>query len=241
MRAFDTSGRPRGWVIDLGRRDYAPVWRWQKSLVPLRRRGIIRDTLIMVEHSPVYTLGRQTDPANVARLSPDTPRFEVERGGDVTYHGPGQLVCYPIFDLQRRGRDLHLFMRNLERGIINTLASYEVNARAEAGNTGVWVTTPAGGRKIASIGVAAQKWVSYHGVAVNVNTDLEEFAQINPCGFDAAVMTSLAALTGRSVTLTEFRDRLIAAYGSVFEMDFDFVTTAVIAEDLKSEEAGGHV
>lgn len=193
MRAFDTSGRPRGWVIDLGRRDYAPVWRWQKSLVPLRRRGIIRDTLIMVEHSPVYTLGRQTDPANVARLSPDTPRFEVERGGDVTYHGPGQLVGYPIIDLQTHQPDLHWYLRTLEATLIDTLADLDIAAERRVGLTGVWTR----GRKIASIGIHVKQWVTFHGFALNVVNDLANFGLIVPCGIDNVVMTSVLAERAR--------------------------------------------
>ncbi|MCH7879294.1 MAG: lipoyl(octanoyl) transferase LipB [candidate division Zixibacteria bacterium] len=230
-----------GWTIDLGRRDYEKALQWQRSLIGLRRRGLIRDLLIYVEHPPCLTLGKQTRAENLREVDESIPRFEIERGGDVTYHGPGQLVCYPIFDLNRRGRDLHKFIRNLEQGIIDALGAYEIAAKRVTDFTGVWVDTRHGGRKIASIGIAAQKWVSFHGVAVNLTTDLAEFSRINPCGLESQVMTSLQELTGRRVTHTEFAAALTAAYAALFDTLFTPVSLSEIAEDIESDEGGGHV
>lgn len=233
--------RRLGWVIDLGRRGYAETLSWQKSVVQLRRRGMIRDLLVMVEHPPVITLGKQSKSENLLSKSNDIPVFEIERGGDVTYHGPGQLVCYQIFDLTRRGRDMHGFIRTLEQGIIDALSHYDVSGKRVEGLTGVWVETPKGDRKIASIGVAAKHWISFHGVAVNLTTDLKSFGSINPCGLEANVMTSLKELTGKTVTTEEFAEKLTTSYAELFDTQFDPVSLDVIAEDLKSEEAGGHI
>lgn len=230
-----------GWVIDVGVRSYEETHAWQQSLVSLRKRGLIRDLLVIVEHPPVITLGRQTHAENLAHVDPSLPQFKVERGGDVTYHGPGQLVCYQIFDLDARGRDLHSYMRSLEQVVIDTLKHYDVVAKRVKGLTGVWVETPDGDRKITSIGVAAKQWISYHGIAVNLETDLRKFSSINPCGLQPDVMTSLAELTGQPVDRREFSDKLVRAFSEVFATDFTPVSLEHIAEDIKSEEGGGHV
>ncbi|MFQ5607234.1 MAG: lipoyl(octanoyl) transferase LipB [Candidatus Zixiibacteriota bacterium] len=235
------SGRHLGWQIDIGRCDYQRALDWQRSLIALRRRGVIRDMLIYVEHPPCVTLGRQSHPENLRGVDESIPLYEIERGGDVTYHGPGQLVCYPIFDLNRFGRDLHRFIRNLEQGVIATLADYGVSGKRIADYTGVWVDTPDGERKVASIGIAAQKWISFHGVAVNLTTDLSAFESINPCGLEAKVMTSVKELTGQAVSRLEFASKLTKVYAKLFETDFAPVDLAQIAEDLQSEEGGGHV
>lgn len=230
-----------GWTLNLGLRDYQETLRWQRSLVDLRRRGMIRDMLIMVEHPAVITVGRQTDKKNLLAGSSDIPVIEVERGGDVTFHGPGQLVSYQVFDLNRRGRDLHAHLRGLEAGVISALASFGVSAHREEGLTGVWVQTAEGVKKISSIGVAAKHWISFHGVAVNLTTNLDSFSTINPCGLTAQTMTSLEALTGKSVSCTEFAARLVDCYAEVFQTSFDRVTLDDLAEDLVSQTGGGHV
>jgi lipoyl(octanoyl) transferase len=142
---------------------------------------------------------------------------EVERGGDVTYHGPGQIVAYPILLLEEGERDLHRFLRNLEEGMIRTLARWELSAGREPGKTGVWIE---GRRKIASIGIACRKWVTFHGLALNVTTDLGYFARIQPCGFDATVMTSMARELGRDVSLAEVRAALVAELGAALGRSF---------------------
>ena len=181
-------------VLDLGTAPYRDVWREQLALVEARQHDAVPDTLLVVEHPHVFTLGRRRDAqANV--LAPgDVEVIEIERGGDVTYHGPGQLVAYPIIRLDGAERDLHAFLRHLEDAAIRTCERAGVTADREPGKTGVWTTTPAGRKKLCSIGIACRKWVTFHGLALNVTTDLSYFARINPCGFEASVMTSLAAL-----------------------------------------------
>ncbi len=230
-----------GWVIDIGVRGYEETQRWQKSLISLRKRGLIRDLLIIVEHPPVITLGRQTKPANLAHIDTSLKQVEVERGGDVTYHGPGQLVCYQIFDLNARGRDLHKHIRSLEQTVIDTLNDYNVSGKRVEGLTGVWVDTDDGERKITSIGVAAKQWVSYHGLAVNLETDLEAFKTFNPCGLQPEIMTTLSKLTGVQIDRIKFGASLTKAFCSIFETDFTPITLDEISENIESQEGGGHV
>lgn len=230
-----------GWSLNIGNRDYGNTLELQRTLIPLRRRGILRDTLIFVEHPPVVTMGKSTEPSNLSDVPGNIPRFEIERGGDVTFHGPGQLVCYLIFDLNRRGRDLHLFMRSLEEGIIGALEEYGVGAIRIPDLTGVWVETKDGNRKIASIGVAAKTWVSYHGVAVNLSTDFSIFQTMKPCGLEPNVMTSLKELTGAKISFGEFAEKLTKRYSDVFQTEFCPVTLAEISEDIKSDDLSGHV
>ena len=186
----------RSWrVLDLGTADYREVWAKQLELVEARQIGKAPDTLIVVEHPHVFTLGRRRDSQQNVLAPGDVPVIEIERGGDVTYHGPGQLVAYPIVLLDGAERDLHKFLRNLEEAVIQTCARVGVTADREPGKTGVWTTLPSGARKkLCSMGIACRKWVTFHGLALNVTTDLSYFARINPCGFEANVMTSLAQL-----------------------------------------------
>ena len=180
-------------VLDLGTADYRDVWAQQLALVEARQRGEAPDTLIVVEHPHVFTLGRRRDSQQNVLAPGDVPVIEIERGGDVTYHGPGQLVAYPIVLLDGEERDLHRFLRNLEEAVIRTCGRMGLPADREHGKTGVWTTTPLGRKKLCSMGIACRKWVTFHGLALNVSTDLSYFARINPCGFEAGVMTSLAA------------------------------------------------
>ena len=181
-------------VLNLGERSYAEVLAFQRDAAARRISGEIdQDLLVLVEHPPVVTLGRKKAD-NKLPVSEDYLRsrgielFEVERGGGVTFHGPGQLVGYPIFDLQRHKLDLHWYLRQVEEGLIRTLASYDIAAERNVGFTGVWT----GGRKIASIGVHARSWVTWHGFALNVTTDLSYFNVMTPCGIDGVVMTSVS-------------------------------------------------
>jgi len=203
-------------IIDLQRREYGEVWKLQQELVAQRQRDEIADTLVLVEHPEVITLGRrQSSQANVVAPG-DIPIFEIERGGDVTYHGPGQLVGYPILKLDGDERDLHVYLRNLEEALIGVCADLGVEGRRNPGWTGVWI----GERKVASLGIAVRRWVTMHGFALNVATDLSRFAAINPCGLDAAVMTSLGRELGRDVTLDEVKPPAIARFSSVFGRAF---------------------
>jgi lipoate-protein ligase B len=201
-------------LLDLGTREYGEVWALQKELVGKRQRDEIPDTLVLVEHPHVITLGRGTHQENV--LAPgDTPLFEIERGGDVTYHGPGQLVGYPIFLLRPEERDLHVYLRNLEEALIRAVGRFGIPGERKEGWTGVWAS--GGARKLASIGVAVKKWVTLHGFALNVSTDLARFAAINPCGLEATAMGSMESVLGRPVPFGEVkvaaRDDLAAVFG----------------------------
>jgi lipoate-protein ligase B len=205
-------------LVDLGTREYADVWALQLEMVKQRQRGEIPDTLLFVEHPHVITAGRSAKRDNLIDLG-DTPLFEIERGGDVTYHGPGQLVGYPIFLLRDDERDLHVYLRNLEESIIRALAGFGLEATRKPGWTGVW--NAAAERKLASIGVAVKRWVTLHGFALNVATDLGRFAAINPCGLDAAVMGSMAGELGRPVEMTAVKSGVRAAFADVFARQFD--------------------
>ena len=181
------------WVVNLGTVPYEDALELQRGLARDRISGAIpEDMLLLVEHPPVVTLGRATKARNMISsaeflASKGVELFEVERGGDVTFHGPGQLVGYPIIDLKRHRLDLHWYLRQVEEALIQTLAAYSITAERNVGFTGVWTN----GRKIASIGVHARDWVTWHGFALNVTTDLSYFDLIIPCGIDGVTMTSI--------------------------------------------------
>lgn len=173
-------------VMRLGRTPYQQAYELQRELLERRIAGEIRDTLVITEHEPVITVGRGTAPGSVT--TGDLPVVEIERGGEATYHGPGQVVAYPIYALPPDRRDVHRYMRDLEEVVIRTLAEVEVEGRRREGFTGVWI----GDQKICSIGVAVRRWVAWHGFALNVHTDLAAFRTFRPCGLDPAVMTRVA-------------------------------------------------
>lgn len=178
-------------LLELGERDYLEVWSIQKRIVEMRGRGEGNDTLIVVEHPEVITLGR--------RFSGETPpgAIAIERGGEATLHNLGQLVFYPILRLEGKERDVRAYVRGIEEVVIQALDCFGIRGERKIGATGVWLDK--GQRKIASIGVAISRWVTYHGVAINVNNDLKPFERINPCGFEASVMTSMARELGGGV------------------------------------------
>ena len=187
-------------VQDLGVRAYAEVLELQRTLARQRLAGeIIDDQLLLVEHEPVVTLGRGTRPESLPLTAAELSRrgiqqYEVERGGDVTFHGPGQLVGYPILNLREHREDLHWYLRTLEEALIRALDALGVGAERNPGLTGVWTRN----RKIASIGIHVKQWVTYHGFALNVNTDLSYFDLIVPCGIRDVTMTSVAMELGRT-------------------------------------------
>ena len=204
-------------LLDLGRTAYAEAHARQLALVGERQRGDGVDTLFLVEHEPVITVGRRPGARAHLHHPGAVPVVEVERGGDVTYHGPGQLVAYPVLRLGEGERDLHRYLRNLEEAVLRAVVDLGVQgAERRAGATGVWV----GARKLASIGVACRRWVSFHGLAVNVADDLGGFAGIEPCGFDPAVMTSLSELLGRPVAPGELKAPLVHHLGAVLGRAF---------------------
>ncbi|MBK8207631.1 MAG: lipoyl(octanoyl) transferase LipB [Planctomycetes bacterium] len=221
----------------LGRRAYAPVWELQKQLLEQRIAGSIGDTLLLVEHEPVYTWGKRTDPAHLGAgpealraLGADT--FEVERGGEVTYHGPGQLTGYPIVNLAnlRCGRDLHKYMRGLEEMVIQVLAGYGIAGERVEGLTGVWVgrselnaVNPEPGTrnselaKIAALGVRVRKWCTMHGFALNVSNEcLPWFRHIVPCGIEGRGVTSLEGLLAAAPAMGHLLSQVRGAFAEVF-------------------------
>ena len=173
-------------VRRLGRTRYEDAHALQRELLAARIEGRIADTLVLTEHLPVVTVGRGADLADAAAAG--LPVVEVERGGEATYHGPGQLVAYPILQLPEGRRDLHRYLRDLEEVVLRVLAELGVEGSRREGLTGVWI----GDRKVCSIGVAVRRWVTWHGLALNVHTDLAAFAGFRPCGLDPDVMTRLA-------------------------------------------------
>ncbi len=188
---------------DWGVAAYADIHRLQERLVQLRADGLLPNVLLTGQHPPVITLGRRT-PAG-GHYPPGVPVVEVERGGEATWHGPGQLVAYPIVHLTQARKDLHRFQRDLEEIGILTLADFGIEATRKAPHTGVW----AGGGKVQSLGIAVRRWVTWHGLALNVHPDLETFRSFSPCGLSGDVMTSMAELLGRPVDVDRVREALV--------------------------------
>ena len=203
-----------GNLVDLGLRGYNETWNLQRKLLDLRARQIIPDTLILVEHPHVFTVGKAV-PGEVQNMIGAVPVFRIERGGQWTYHGPGQLVGYPILDLNSRNRDIHSFLRNIEESLIRTLGDFRITGERQK-QTGVWV----GNKKIASIGAAIRNWVSFHGFALNVNTDLNYFQMISPCGFPGSTMTSMKALLSNEVDFLAVKIRVIRYIEGAFDLKF---------------------
>ncbi len=180
-------------VVDLGRRGYREVWEIQVRTLEDRIHDRVDDTVFLVEHDPpVYTVGRKAGALQNLLDAGGAEVIEVERGGDVTWHGPGQLVAYPICKLTGPGRDLHAWLRRLEQVVIDTVGAFGLRGERDPRNTGVWTN----GRKLASIGIACRRWVTWHGLALNVDPDLGWFRRARPCGLDAALLTSMASELG---------------------------------------------
>jgi len=196
-------------LLDRGREPYQDTWELQKDLVRRRAEGETDvDALILVEHEHVITLGRKTIPENFKPQ--DIPVFQVERGGDATYHGPGQLVGYPIVRLATP--NVQRFVRDLEEVLIQATLRFGIEGSRVEGHPGVWV----GGRKVASIGVAVANWVTFHGFALNVNTDLSYFALIKPCGLDPDKISSMKRLLGREVPFDDVKREVVAKFTEIF-------------------------
>jgi lipoate-protein ligase B len=209
-------------VLDLGLEPFGVTLARQEELVRRRLLGNVPDTLILVEHPPVVTLGRAKRRGNMLLDPPALAArgiefFEVTRGGDATYHAPGQLVGYPIFDLRRHGRDVLRFCRGMEAALIAALTEFGIAAEANPGKAGVWV----GGRKIASLGISVRRWITFHGFALNVSTDLAGFEVIRPCGEDPGVMTSMAAIRGGPVSMAEVRRTVAVRFAETFSLDVE--------------------
>ncbi len=215
-------------VARLGLVDYASALELQNAAVAARMRDEIGDTLILLEHQPVYTLGRGADASYIIERPEEVPIYRVGRGGQVTFHGPGQLVGYPIVKLTGVRRDVSRYLRKLEQALIEALGHYGIEGVRRDGMTGVW----AGSRKIGSIGVGIRRWVTLHGFALNVTTDLSYFDAIVPCGIEGCRMTSIAALGHPQVTVAEFADTFEQCFAAVFEYDH---VRRVRVEDLEDK------
>jgi lipoate-protein ligase B len=220
------------YISNLGLRPYAEVLELQRELARARIAGeLAQDLLLLVEHLPVVTLGRSAKEQHLvvprgALAERGVELYEVERGGDVTFHGPGQLVGYPIVDLRRHKQDLHWYLRQVEEALIRAVANYGISGERIAPYTGVW----AGGRKLASIGVHARDWVTWHGFALNVTTDLSYFDLIVPCGIQSVTMTSMEReLAGAPApNVGEAGSAVAAAFGDVFALELRDVAAAAL-------------
>jgi lipoyl(octanoyl) transferase len=208
--------------MQLGTIPYREAWELQRSLAGAVSQGAVPDTILLLEHPPVVTLGRRTDEGAELHVPEhaDVEVVETNRGGKSTFHGPGQLVCYPILDLKRHGRDVKQYVRNLEEALIGTLAPFELTGARIDGLTGMWLTRPP--RKIASIGVHVSRWVTTHGYALNVDLDPAPFTEwITACGLEDAMFTTIAREAGRPVTVDEVRPHAVAALEEVFRLELE--------------------
>jgi lipoyl(octanoyl) transferase len=224
------SGVRGAYLMHLGSVPYVEAWELQRALAGAVSQGAIPDTVLFLEHPPVITLGRRAGDEEVhVPAGADVEIVQTDRGGRSTYHGPGQLVCYPILDLHRHGQDVRKYCRDLERAIIGALDAFGLHGEAIEGLTGVWLTPPP--RKIASIGVHISRWVTTHGYALNVDLDPAPFTEwITACGLEDAAFTSIAAEVGRPVTVDEARPCAVAALAEAFGLEF---------EELPAEDGAG--
>jgi len=219
------------YVMHLGLVPYREAWELQRAIAGAVSQGAIPDTVIFLEHPPTITLGRRTAEGEVhVPEGADVEIVEVDRGGKSTYHGPGQLVCYPILDLKRHGQDVKRYCRDLEQALIQTVEAVGVDgATTIEGLTGVWLERPP--RKIASIGIHVHRWVTTHGYALNVDLDPSVFTDwITACGLDGAAFTTIARELGRPVAVDEVRAAAVQALGETLELTF---------EDLPAEDGAG--
>jgi lipoyl(octanoyl) transferase len=218
------------YLLNLGTVPYREAWDLQRSLAAAVSQGAIPDTVLLLEHQPVITLGRRAEPGELhVPEGAEVEIVETDRGGKSTYHGPGQLVCYPILDLTRHGEDVKRYCRDLEEALIRTLGAFEVEATRIDGLTGIWLTAPP--RKIASIGIHVAKWVTTHGYALNVDLDPAPFTQwITACGLEDTAFTTIARELERPVTVDEVRPQAVAALEETFDLAF---------EELPAEDGHG--
>lgn len=221
------------WILNLDTVPYDEALALQQKLVELRAQRSIRDTMILLEHPPVFTVTGKSALSNVLTSPEELERkgikvYRTNRGGDITYHGPGQLVGYPIMNLKDHGKDLHRYIRSLEEMLIRVLGDYEIHGYRDTINAGVWVA----GEKIAAIGIAVKSsWTTMHGFSLNINPDLSHYSHIVPCGLVDRGVTSLAKLLGRSVGRQEVQGRLVRYFEEVFTV----TTREVSLEQVQSQ------
>ncbi|KAB2879500.1 lipoyl(octanoyl) transferase LipB [bacterium] len=213
-------------ILKLGLSNYASTWNLQKKLFDLRLNGQIEDTLVLCEHPHTYTVGKN-GVDNVGKhllMNKDELEqnnisvFEIDRGGDITYHGPGQIVGYPILNLNNYYRDMHRYLRDIEEAIIQTLAVFGITGKRVDTVTGVWVDTPRGVEKICAIGVKVTRWITMHGFALNVNSNLDFFNNIVPCGITDKGVISMEKIAGTQVELSRVEENIITSFENVFHV-----------------------
>ena len=224
--------KKEAWILNLETVPYEEAFELQKRLVKMRAQDIINDTLILLEHPPVLTVTRKATLKNIL-VSPEELEEKgialchTNRGGDITYHGPGQLVGYPIMNLKAHGKDLHGYVRNIEEIIIKLLKDYTITAHRDKNNPGVWV----GEEKIAAVGIAVKSsWTTMHGFSFNINPDLSHYSLIVPCGISDKGVTSLARLLGKTISRKDVCEKLIQHYGDVFNLTTREIALEVIAK-----------
>lgn len=213
-------------ILKLGLSDYASTWDLQKQVFDLRLKGLIDDTLILCEHPHTYTVGKNgVDNVgkhllmNKEELEKNNISvFEIDRGGDITYHGPGQIVGYPILNLNNHYRDMHRYLRDIEETVIRSIGAFGITGKRVEAVTGVWVDTPRGSEKICAIGVKVTRWITMHGFALNVNSNLDFFNNIIPCGITDKGVTSMRKISGKEFSLSDIEDRIVTSFEDVFHV-----------------------
>ena len=223
--------RRRCAVYRAGQISYRDAYRLQRQLLEERAEGRIPDTLLLLEHPPTITVGKSGKLENILASPEELARKGVslvfiDRGGDVTYHGPGQLVGYPIFDLRGWGKDIHRYIRNLEEAIIRTLKDFSIESGRDKNHPGVWVDN----QEIAAIGLRLKKWITMHGFALNVNTNLEHFSLIYPCGFTDRTATSISQQLGRETSMATVTEILLSHFAEIFRIEIATKTPIPLKE-----------
>ncbi len=218
-------------VCNIGRSRYADAWKLQQELFNTRRENRVPDILLLTEHEHVYTFGKSSDKNHLLANEDELQKknidvLDVDRGGDITYHGPGQLVGYPILSLDERYHDIHRYLRDIEEVIIRTLSDFDIHGKRHPDFTGVWVDD----EKIAAIGVKVSRWITMHGFALNVNTDLSLFDRIIPCGIFHKGVTSMEKFNGKSILM----ERVIKKIVDHFEETFNSSAEWIDAEELQN-------
>ena len=204
-------------IQDLGKLLYKKTWNYQKELLKKRSNNEINDTLILVEHEPVFTLGKNADENHILQNCPDNIKtYHIERGGDVTYYGPGQLVGYPILDLRNYKKSISWYMRSLEQVIIDTLFDYNITANRKKGLTGVWCNN----EKIAALGVRVSRWITMHGFSLNIDPNLNHYKSIIPCGIFEHGVTSMSGVLNKTVDYEHVKKTIIKKFLYQFSIDY---------------------
>ncbi len=228
-------------LVDIGTTEYARTWDLQKTLLKERIEGRIPDTILLTEHKNTYTIGKSGGDDHLLASDEelrdkDIALFKIDRGGDITYHGPGQIVCYPIIDLNNHYRDVHRYLRDLEEVVIRTLKHYSIEGYREPDYTGVWVA----GEKICAIGVKVSHWVTMHGFAFNISTDLSYFGRIIPCGIFHKGVTSLSQLLDRPINMEEVKSVIAGELAGVFQTEMETASFEQFTERYNLEMEKEH-